>query len=252
MCEGFGCLVVKNAEGEGFTLKFSEPDEDGNCSHSEILSRLGWEDSQDVYGRQFVRVEFANWSAKSFNFDEYGSVPGWAVDSEHDIQSACKKLLNRVRNAYNAHENATSDVRTKYHNAIHNVSEEYDAEVRPITKPFDDQILELRAKMEEELSAAHRKASVVYETFGDGSQERIDALNEYRRTFSDTRHRYETEIANLETERNEACSELLLAAQKKRNDLREEYIRSLSVVDTEMIKKMEVISGYVPAKQQDA
>jgi hypothetical protein len=44
MCNGFGCIVDHN-----LNLYFTEPDRGGDCSHSEILERLGWQENTDPF-----------------------------------------------------------------------------------------------------------------------------------------------------------------------------------------------------------
>ena len=65
MCEGFGVIVDRE-----LNVWFCEPDKEGNCSHSLTLARLGWKENDDVFLRHFVRVQFPDWTAKSFEFDE--------------------------------------------------------------------------------------------------------------------------------------------------------------------------------------
>jgi hypothetical protein len=85
MCNGFGAIVTAE------NVYFSEPDEDGNISHSEILRRLGWRENADPFVRRFVRVECADWTLNSFRFDENTTLPGWVDEAE--VQGRIAKIL---------------------------------------------------------------------------------------------------------------------------------------------------------------
>jgi hypothetical protein len=89
MCEGFGLIVTKDGR-----YLWCEPDRNGNCSHTEILKRAGIKENKDVHKRSFVRTQFSDWKAESFEFDENGTLPAW-VD-EVIVKENCVKLLDRV------------------------------------------------------------------------------------------------------------------------------------------------------------
>ena len=89
MCEGFGLIVSKDLK-----VYFVEPNKEGDCSHSDILSRLGWKDNEDKFNRNFVRVEYADWKANSFRFDEENTLPGWAENNRDDIRTTCDGRLS--------------------------------------------------------------------------------------------------------------------------------------------------------------
>ncbi len=90
MCEGFGLIVDKELK-----LYFSEPDSDGDCSHSTTLNRLGWSDNTDIHLRHFVRVQFSDWTPESFEFDEEDTLPGWAENNREEILALSIKVLNK-------------------------------------------------------------------------------------------------------------------------------------------------------------
>jgi hypothetical protein len=92
MCNGFGAIVTAQ------DVFFSEPDRDGDVSHSEILRRLGWQDSTDQFVRRFVRVECADWTMASFRFDESASLPGWVEKA--DVLERVAGILSRCAQAY--------------------------------------------------------------------------------------------------------------------------------------------------------
>jgi hypothetical protein len=88
MCNGFGLIVDKF-----FNVYFVEPDGNGNCSHSDILLRLGWRENVNRFLRNFVRVEFSNWTPGSFSFDEDSSLPGWVEENKQGIKDKCVRTL---------------------------------------------------------------------------------------------------------------------------------------------------------------
>ena len=93
MCNGFGMIVDKTA-----AAYFTAPNRDGDISHSDILKALGWKDNTDAHLRHFVRVECADWTMKSFRFDEQDTLPGW-VD-EADIRTLVAKALGKTSPAW--------------------------------------------------------------------------------------------------------------------------------------------------------
>ena len=96
MCEGFGGIVTQDGR-----ILFCEPDGDGDCSHSELLSRIGMQDNRDKFIRPFVRFEFPDWTLDSFRWDECDTLPGWVAD-EHE--RGCKRLLERAAAAWDEYE----------------------------------------------------------------------------------------------------------------------------------------------------
>jgi hypothetical protein len=88
MCKGFGAIVTKNLD-----LYFCEPDNEGDCSHTTILDRLGKQDNADSFLRDFVRVQCPDWTIASFEFDEDSSLPGWA--DEAAIATLVSKTLGK-------------------------------------------------------------------------------------------------------------------------------------------------------------
>jgi hypothetical protein len=93
MCNGFGGIYVKDL---GFF--FSEPNKNGDCSHSTIIKRMGLKENNSAYLRSFVRIEFADWTETSFRFDEEETLPGW-LDQEEAREIAIKLIL-RVAPTY--------------------------------------------------------------------------------------------------------------------------------------------------------
>ena len=88
MCEGLGLIVSKELK-----AYFCEPDRN-DCSHSEILKRLGWKENGNQYLRNFVRVQFPDWTPDLFEFDEEDTLPGWAEEHRAEIATECSRILN--------------------------------------------------------------------------------------------------------------------------------------------------------------
>lgn len=99
MCNGFGLIVTKDTN-----LLWCEPDSDGDCSHSEILSRANIDDNENQFLRNFVRVQFPNWTKESFEFDEISSPPAWAEENIDEIKAECSKIMARVYKVYADYE----------------------------------------------------------------------------------------------------------------------------------------------------
>ena len=95
MCNGFGMIVTKDLK-----AYFCELNMDGDCSHSEILKRLGLKDNRDLFTRNFVRVQCPDWKIKSFEFDEEASLPGWAEENRQEIINLVGKTLKKAYPAY--------------------------------------------------------------------------------------------------------------------------------------------------------
>ena len=106
MCQGFGIIIDKD-----INLWFSEPDTDGNCSHSIIIERLGWRENEDPHLRSFVRVEFADWTPESFTFDETTTLPGWCENNKQEIQNKCVALLEKCAPASAEYEKVCDQAR---------------------------------------------------------------------------------------------------------------------------------------------
>ena len=109
MCQGFGIIIDKD-----INLWFSEPDTDGNCSHSIIIERLGWRENEDPHLRSFVRVEFADWTPESFTFDETTTLPGWCENNKQEIQNKCVALLEKCAPASAEDEKVRAPASAEY------------------------------------------------------------------------------------------------------------------------------------------
>jgi len=109
MCKGFGVIVDR-----GLNVWFSEQDYGGDCSHSTTLEHLGWEDNADPFLRYFVRVQFPDWTAASFEFDEEDTLPGWAEEHRQEIQKRCTKVLEKLAAARAEYEKLCAPARAEY------------------------------------------------------------------------------------------------------------------------------------------
>jgi len=91
MCNGFGLIVTK-----GLDCYFIEPSlNSGNCSHSTILERLGWQDNTSPFRRDFVRVQYPDNTPDSFEFDEDSTLPAWVEENRQEIKDKCGLILER-------------------------------------------------------------------------------------------------------------------------------------------------------------
>ena len=106
MCQGFGGIITQDGK-----LFFMEPDFQGNCSHSDLLARLGMEDNDDRFLRPFVRFEFPDWTEASFRYDEDSSLPGWVTD---EMTENAKKVLARITPALAEYEKVRAPALAEY------------------------------------------------------------------------------------------------------------------------------------------
>jgi len=109
MCNGFGMIVTKDLK-----AYFCELNMDGDCSHSEILKRLGLKDNRDLFTRNFVRVQCPDWKIKSFEFDEEASLPGWAEENRQEIINLVGKTLKKAYPAYAEYQKVSGPAWAEY------------------------------------------------------------------------------------------------------------------------------------------
>jgi hypothetical protein len=110
MCSGFGGIITKDGR-----VLFCEPDDDGDCSHSDLLKRLEMNDNNNQFNRPFVRFQFPKWNEESFEWDEEDTLPGW-VTPEHE--ESAKKVLLRVAPARAEYEKVLAPARAEYKKAL--------------------------------------------------------------------------------------------------------------------------------------
>ena len=164
MCNGFGLIVDKNLD-----AYFIEPDDEGDVSHSDIIYRLGWSDSQDTYIRSFVRIEFPDWTPESFQFDEEDTLPGWAEEHRVEIKDKCVGILE-----------ICAPIHKQRQQAIEVATQEFDKVNEPAWA-------ERVAKMD----AAYEKNPFMKSDFWDEwSKIRDDSMVEYRKATDSARDTY--------------------------------------------------------------
>jgi len=132
MCNGFGMIVSKDMK-----AYFTTPDSDGDVSHSEILKALGWEDTTNIHLRNFVRVECADWTIKSFRFDEDSTLPGWAEENKDEIVGFVKKALRRAAPARAEYEKVCDAARAEYEKVRAPARAEYEKVCAPARAEYE-------------------------------------------------------------------------------------------------------------------
>jgi hypothetical protein len=177
MCEGFAVIVDKE-----LNLYFCEPEPDGDCSHSEILSRLGWRETGNAHLRRFVRVEYADWTPESIRFDENASLPGWCEANKETIHARCDRLLNRCAPAWAEYEKVRAPAWAEYAKATAPAWAEYNKVRAPAWAEYNkvrDQALEECAQVFAQAWAEYNK--VRDQALAEYMQVRAQALAEYER-----------------------------------------------------------------------
>jgi hypothetical protein len=109
MCKGFGMIISSELLGY-----FSEPDLDGDCSHTDTLHRLKWKDNNDQFTRRFVRVQCRDWTMATFEFDEVDSLPGWAEENIEAIKALVEKVLAQAHPALAEYERVRDPAWAEY------------------------------------------------------------------------------------------------------------------------------------------
>jgi len=132
MCQGFGIIIDKD-----INLWFSEPDTDGNCSHSIIIERLGWRENEDPHLRSFVRVEFADWTPESFTFDETTTLPGWCENNKQEIQNKCVALLEKCAPAWAEYKKVRAQAWAEYKKVRDQAYAEYEKVCAPASAEYE-------------------------------------------------------------------------------------------------------------------
>jgi hypothetical protein len=134
MCQFFSCLAFRDG-----SVKFTEDD-----SHETIISRLGLNDSADLFTRSWVRVEVrpvgSGWGAVRVDGT---STPGW-WDKDRAAHEgrvlATAEALAGPRKAYNkaaagaqkAYDEAVAGPRKAYNEAVAGPQKAYDEALRTI------------------------------------------------------------------------------------------------------------------------
>ena len=145
MCEGFGGIVTRDGR-----VLFCEPDSDGNCSHSELLNRMGMPENNDPFLRHFVRFEFPDWTPGSFRWDEDDTLPGWVTDEN---KRDCFKLLDRAP-AWAEYEKVCDAARAEYEKVRAPAKAEYEKVRAPAWAEYEKVRDAARAEYEKVCDAA--------------------------------------------------------------------------------------------------
>ena len=132
MCKGFGVIVDRE-----LNVWFSEPVNTGDCSHAEILEHLGWEDNADPFLRYFVRVQFPDWTAASFEFDEEDTLPGWAEEHRQEIQKRCTKVLEKLAAAGAEYDKVRASAGAEYDKVRASARAEYEKVLAPARAEYE-------------------------------------------------------------------------------------------------------------------
>lgn len=109
MCIGFGGILTRTGE-----IFFPTPDLGLDCSHSALLKALGIPDNHSPFNRNFVRWECSDWSAASFEWDENGTLPGWAEELAVEAQDKIAKLCERIAPAYAEYQKVNAPALAEY------------------------------------------------------------------------------------------------------------------------------------------
>ena len=150
MCNGFGMIVSK--DGKGY---FTMPNIDGDISHSEILRALGWKEDTDTRLRKFVRVECADWTMKSFNFDEVQTLPGWVDEAE--VKTLVANTLKKAAPARAEYEKARASAPAEYNKATASAWAEYYKACAPARAEYYKACASARAEYDEATAQARRQ-----------------------------------------------------------------------------------------------
>ena len=122
MCKGFGLIIDKE-----LNAYFCEPGlMETNCSHTDILERLGWKENNDPYLRSFIRVQFPSWNPAWFEFDEEKTLPGWARGYHHEIKDKCTRILKACVPAWTEYKKVHDTEFEKYRTTLSPIWKEYD------------------------------------------------------------------------------------------------------------------------------
>jgi hypothetical protein len=127
---------------------FTMPDESGDMSHSDILRALGWKDNNDPFLRSFVRVQCPDWDIKGFEFDEQGTLPGWAEENRDEIIGLTKKALRKAAPARAEYEKVTAPARAEYEKVTAKAWAEYEKVTAKARAEYEKVTAKARAEYE--------------------------------------------------------------------------------------------------------
>lgn len=120
MCDGFGGIITRLLQ-----LYWSEPDKDGDCSHSVTIERMGIEDNKDIFLRNFARWQCPDWTIASFEFDEESTLPGWVEENKQEIINKVSLLLAKAFPLWAEYERVRDNAFAEYKRVRDNTWAEY-------------------------------------------------------------------------------------------------------------------------------
>ena len=231
MCNGFGIIVDKE-----LNLWFTEPDSDGDCSHSLTINRLGRKENTNAHLRNFVRVQFPNWQPESFEWDENKSLPGWCENARDDIVQKCIALLEFCAPAQAEYKKVRDTAQAEYEKVRDTALAEYEK----VRAPAQAEYKKVRDTAQAEYEKVRDTALAEYKKVRDTAQAEYEkvrdtALAEYKKVR-------DTAYAEYEKVRDTAYAEY----EKVRDTAQAEYEKVRAPALAELISNYSGISGYVP------
>jgi len=234
MCQGFGIIIDKD-----INLWFSEPDTDGNCSHSIIIERLGWRENEDPHLRSFVRVEFADWTPESFTFDETTTLPGWCENNRHEIRNKCVSLLEKCAPAYAEYGKVCAPAWAEYEKVCAPAWAEYEKVRAPASAEYEKVCDQARAEYERVCDQAGAEYEKVRDqAWAAGGKICDQAMAAGGKICDQARAEYEKV-------RDQAYAEY----EKVRAPASAEYEKVCDQARADTITRLKMISGYVGCKE---
>jgi vacuolar-type H+-ATPase subunit E/Vma4 len=219
MCNGFGMIVTKDMK-----AYFSEPDDSGDCSHSEILKRLRINDNTDQFLRNFVRVQCPSWKIKSFEFDEESSLPGWAEENRQEIINLVGKTLKKAYPARAKYKKVRDAANAEYHKVRGTARAEYH-------------------KVSDPAEAEYHKVSDA--AWAEYEKVRDAAEAEYHKVCGTARAKYKKVRDAAEAEYHKVSDPAEAEYHKVSDAAWAEYEKVRDAAWAEFIRKLSIIPGYV-------
>jgi L-rhamnose mutarotase len=173
MCNGFGGIITQDGR-----VLFAEPDESGDCSHSELLNRLGMKDNKNEFVRSFVRFEFPKWTEASFRYDEDDTLPVWVTP---EFEDRAKAILRRIAPARAEYQNVRNAAQAEYQKVHAPAWAEYQKVHAPAWAEYEKVRDAARAEYEKVRDAARAEYQKVH----------APAWAEYEKVHAPARAEYE-------------------------------------------------------------
>jgi len=233
MCIGFGVIVTKNLD-----LFFCEPDVDGNCSHTEILKRLEWDDNNNLFLRSFVRIECADWIIQSFAFDEMSSLPTWVENARDEIHNMVEKTLLACAPAWAEYEKVRAPARAEYKKVRDMALAEYEKACNMARAEYEKACNMALAEYEKACNMARAEYEKV----------RTPAQTEYEKMCVTAWAEYAKVCVTAWAEYEKACNMARAEYEKACNMAWAEYEKVRDMAQELMITRLSTIKGYIGEK----